>query len=105
MPAPSHLTCHNAELATYSGWLHRRQVHIDRLQRRRHRARRRAGALKELERAPDKPDGVVPVIGRMDEEPSEENVQAFFNMIKEHKGGGRHAAGSMAALEVAAYGR
>jgi len=42
-------------------------------------------ALKELERAPNKPDGVVAAIERMNEDPSEENVQAFFDMIKEHK--------------------
>jgi len=42
-------------------------------------------AIKELERAEDKPDGVVQAIERMNEEPSEQNVQAFFEMIKNHK--------------------
>ncbi|KAK0616434.1 hypothetical protein B0T14DRAFT_497680 [Immersiella caudata] len=42
-------------------------------------------AIRELERAVDKPEGVVHAIEKMNEEPSEENVQAFFEMIKGYK--------------------
>jgi hypothetical protein len=42
-------------------------------------------AIKELEGVEDKPEGVVQAIEKMNENPSEENVQAFFEMVKEYK--------------------
>jgi len=42
-------------------------------------------ALKELERVQDKPEGVVQAIERVNEDPSEENVEGFFELIKNYK--------------------
>jgi hypothetical protein len=35
-----------------------------------------------LEKSPDKPEGVMDVIERVNDDPSAENVEAFFLMIK-----------------------
>jgi predicted nucleotidyltransferase len=42
-------------------------------------------ALKELERVQDKPDGVVQIIERVNEDPSESNVEGFWELIKNYK--------------------